>query len=508
MRKRVLAIALAVVAAIALVALRWHALVPAPAPELPSSQPKAARRASPVSAALAYHEGEGEAEPPDWQVTGIVVDEHAVPVPGSSLEVDLFCWHDGEQQPPPSRTDAEGRFSLELLPDCTMWLYASHAGASARLVAKVPHEPITLQLLRDNDLVLHVVDEKTHAPIPEPRVKDVDCGQPPCRARDAEVIGDRDGTVHLGRSHVIVVRATGYAERGLDVSSIWPASDERLPALERTIDLRAAPTVDGRLFDLDGAPVADTPVSYQPTSYDQGYYGLPPQIRTDGDGRFQITAPEGTPVYAGRGCIEGHYLEAHAIVAAGRLLELRLAKTTACRPPPPPPPRPDPPELDFLVTVVDEAGLPVPNAEIRSFQNGLRPGRADAAGRYAFRAFGAGDLYARRGERMSPLGAVDGEHREVTLQIQPAAITGTVRDGDGRPVAKAWVRVRVPRRDGWGGSQIRDQLTDPGGHFGFVLPPGRYLMSAFDETAVEDSYDGPNATVIATDTHDVSFEIR
>jgi len=104
---------------------------------------------------------------------------------------------------------------------------------------------------------------------------------------------------------------------------------------------------------------------------------------------------------------------------------------------------------------------------------------------------------------MSPLINVGGGN--VTLQIQPAAITGIVVDGEGHPVARAWIRVRVPR-DQQMFSQTLDELTDADGHFGFVLPPGRYLVSAFDQV-LDIQRDGPNATVISTNTRDVTFEI-
>ena len=159
----------------------------------------------------------------------------------------------------------------------------------------------------------------------------------------------------------------------------------------------------------------------------------------------------------------------------------------------------------MVATVVDEAGRRVPKAEVRSFSSQLRPGRTDAAGRYAFRARDVRDLYARRGERMSSLVAVDPNHREVTLQIEPTAITGIVVDGEGQPVAKAWVRVRVPRGEPMF-SETLDELTDAEGHFGFVLPPGRYLVSAFDQIPAY-GHDAPNATVISTNTRDVTFEI-
>lgn len=499
-----LAIALAVMAAIVLVALRWHALVPAPTPELPSSQPKAARRPSPVAAQLAYRAEEGEAEPPDWEVTGIVLDEQGLPVPGASLAVDLMCWH-GDEVDPPTRTDAEGRFALELLPDCTMWLYASHDGQSARvLVGGLQGESITVQLLRDNDVIIHVVDAISHAPVRG--VHATASQMPPCdHAVCADATGDDRGTVRLQRPHAALVAAPGYADNVLYFERAWRLPEEGPLPIEQTVELRPLHRVVGTVLDAEGTPLAGARV----------YMNFPGETVTDELGRFEIEVPAGTWISATKQCAHHRSLQAGGVTENGMPMVLKVQPGSGtCEPPPPqgpPPPSPPspqpppPPEVDVLVTVIDESGRIVPKADIRSFTNGMRPGRTDASGRYAFRTRGVSDLYARRGERMSPLASVGGEQREVTVQIQPAAITGKVIDSDGKAVSRAWVRVRFPRRDAWG-SSTRDLLTDVDGHFGLVVPPGRYLISAFDNIEGFD-YDGPNATVIATDTRDVTFEI-
>ena len=82
--------------------------------------------------------------------------------------------------------------------------------------------------------------------------------------------------------------------------------------------------------------------------------------------------------------------------------------------------------------------------------------------------------------------------------------------GDALPADEALVggfgaRHVVPRGEPMF-SETLDELTDAEGHFGFVLPPGRYLVSAFDQIPGY-GHDAPNATVISTNTRDVTFEI-
>jgi hypothetical protein len=514
MRKRVLAIALAVVAAIALVALRWHSIVPPPPPELPSSHPKAARRPSPIASQLAYRESEADDGAPDWELTGVVIDGQARPVPGARLDFDLLCLH-GAEEGPTIHADASGRFALPLLPDCTIWLYASHGDESARvLVGRLTSEPITVQLIPDNDVVLRVIDAVSRAPVGGVRVTEAACQHATC----ADVVGDADGTVRLPRAHELRIEAAGYGAKVIDLQIAWHSLEDGTVAIEQTVELPPLLRVHGQAIDAHGTPIVGVHMS---GSYEPGAFGVEMSSgETDEEGRFELVVPFGTWISGTKLCADQRMLWVDGTAVNGEHVVLRSRQSGPCAPAPlvalsppppstPPPPQPPPPpEVEVVVTVVDETGRPVPKAEIWSFSNNMPPGRADGTGRYVFRTRGIGDLYARRGERMSPLATVGADHREVTLRIEPSAITGHVVDGDGRPAAKVWVRIRMPWQHPWNSAvnATRDYLTTADGRFGFVLPPGRYLISTYDEVAGFD-YDGPNATVISTNTRDVTFEI-
>jgi len=512
---------LAVVAAVLLVAVRWDDLVPPPTPELPShhlaKRPVAAVSLSP----LAYHEEDSYEEDTTWRLLGYVIDDAGAPVADASVSVRTGCFRmvAEPEELPVVHTGTDGRFAIDVLPVCSFWIHAAKGDRSARLMTPtLPTQPLTLQLAPNNDLLLHVVDAVTHAPVPFVHATEMFCKQGACSEAD----GGSDGVVHIPRGNALRLAAQGYADTWTTVD-IWPGVDEPPPLLERTVEMYAFHRVVGRVLGPRGEPLAG--VHIQTSSPGPYQLAAPPQATaiTDASGSFELVVSDRSWIYLGGGCVDGHDYrsrEYDVIVAGGARVEFHVDRITTCTPhvpppprpqPPSPPPPPPPPETEVVVNVVDEANRPVPHAELWTFDNWFMPVRADAAGRHVLHVREPlKDFYARRGQRISPVTLIEagGGHREYTLRMQPAAITGTVVDGDGKRVAKAWLRVRLPfLQPPPHEPNYREIRTDSDGRFGFVLPPGRYLISAFRETSIEDDYDAPNARVIATDTRDVTFEI-
>jgi RNA polymerase sigma factor (sigma-70 family) len=501
----------AVVAAIVVVVLRWHALVPAATPELPSSL-RAAKHPTLNAVglqALAYHEGDDDDDPvDDWRIVGVVVDGQGVPVENASVELHMGCFF-GDENAAPVRSGKDGRFAVEALPGCVYWLFVEHGNRTAHVWTNtIGGESITIEI-SENDMVVHVVDAVTRAPVPEIRVEPAGCATRPC----TPLASGRDGLVRLQRPDGVRLFAEGYASTYVDTSGMWRRPEDP-PLAENMVALQPMLHVVGRVVTETGEPVNGMLLNV----YTHDAMPFATTTVTDDIGRFELVAPADAwfdlPV---ENCWNGRRGFGGGHVEPGKETEIRVRAWCGCTPPPPQrqqqhysPPHHyiQPPDTEMAVTVVDEHGRPVRGAEIWNFSKTMRPGRTDANGRFVFHGPGAGELYARRGERMSPLLAIDatGGHVERTIQIQPAAITGLVVDADGNPVAKAWLRVRVPFVRPMQPDH-REIRTDADGHFGFVLPPGRYLISAFRETSIDDNYDAPNARVIATDTRDVTFEI-
>jgi len=424
---------LAVAAAIASVAVQWRAHDRAAAPsELPSSpaarQPHAI---SPGMAALAYREHDDDNDDgPDWRIRGRVIDESGSPLADARIEIEPMCFY-GDDERPEGRSQRDGQFAIEVPPDCSYWVYAEQASRVARFVfPALPAQPVTLVATPNNALVLHAIDAETHAPVRDAHVERTLCWNRDCPVFP-EVSG---GTVRVTRAHGLEIAAPGYEPAHVDFERSWQVPDTPPPGVEHTIEMYALHHVVGVVLGLDGQPLANARLPFSPVPSGK-------DIQTDASGQFEA-------VITARGYL-GCTCGACASTAErpGQLV-VRLTPQH-CSSPAGGTPSPQPARIDteIAVTVIDAAGRPVRNAEVRTFRNWLRPMVTDARGVVTFHIeSGVDDLYARRGSRMSPLVTIEagGGRRAYTLRLQPAAITGIVVDSDGEPVAKAWLRVRLP----------------------------------------------------------------
>ncbi len=167
-------------------------------------------------------------------------------------------------------------------------------------------------------------------------------------------------------------------------------------------------------------------------------------------------------------------VKAEAVVESGKVTEVKI--TLMAKTPPAP--------GKLVVHVVDGAGAPVAEANVKAFNNmGFKEGMTNEKGTVVFEL--KPGFYAVLAAKMG-VGTGKGEAKvesdktteiKVTLQMlpEPGKIVGVVVDGAGEPVAMAGVKLLSPT-----GPTGQQTMTGEKGLFAFEkVKPGKYVVLAF-----------------------------
>jgi protocatechuate 3,4-dioxygenase beta subunit len=394
--------------------------------------------------------------------------------PGAGLDIEIQ-WR-GQ-----AKADAEGRFSLQGLPPGEHalragrdqgWRWGGVDGVQARVPAGT------------TDLVLTLPWQPPAAPAQEPNPRTVDVvvtdadGAPVPQAN--LTVRHVDGEVNVGavrghasiRAHDLLwivaselrSESPGASAHPLRGPALWrgPLADG---ASEILIRLPPGRSVGGRVTDANGKAVAFAVVVAKGSSATP-IDGFPPDSRaaTDEEGRFQIEGlldGECTlDVQPPPGC---ERLEEPVRVMAGETDVVLVLPRTA--------------DTEAVVTVLDDAGSPVPGAFVRFWRQGGGPiyGDTDSFGRHRLRGWPPGsagelticppetDPYRTLAERI----VLDWRPGDEVVRLERGLMTsGVVRDSRGDPVSHAVVEERVD--DGTWKSRGR---TDDSGAFRLPARP-------------------------------------
>lgn len=404
---------------------------------------------------------------------------------------------------PAATPDADGCFVFRgVMTGCKLTLSATGKRAFGR-TAQPPLEPgetrdVALAVRAAASLVV-AVERQDGAPVERARVSirplQVTGLTAPQLATMYTTTG-ADGTCQFdslaGERTRVEASAEGTTTETLDVDLL--PGDE--PARVR-ITLREGGVVTGTVVTPEGAPLADAGVGHQP-SMDLPLIGdlgsqLGPDfladlasggVRSDAEGRFRLTgiADEGefTVVASHRdyaaGVARGVRIGATGVRIAVSPLGALSGRAAAAE---------DGKPLDsFTVTLLRTAFLvlrmPVRQVTVADAADGAFALRGVSPGSYTLQITAEGRSEAQKDVDVKP-----GDLDAGTLQLpRAAAIAGTVRDEQGRPIAFAQVRRRLGAMAdnpilamfGGGSQQVH---TDGEGRFRLApLPPGRVQLLA------------------------------
>lgn len=473
-------IALVALIVIVVLAAMGTALVlhrpPAERAELPSSPAAAGVAAVHAASAPAL------VDVVEWRIAGTVLDEHDVPVAGAEVTIGLDCKFPIDSVH--ARTDDLGRFSVEVPPRCRYWMLAEKGDAIARQAAlALPPGPVELVLGHDTPAV-RVIDAETREPIAGAQLDIGDYG--PFLTHPEPARSGPDGTIparELVHACHALVDAPGYVSTELDLPWPWTAPI--------TIALRRGHTLNGRLVDGAGAPVARWTV-YLLDANEHAYGAT-----SDTSGAFVIAVPAPGRYRLGQPCDQ-----TRDVVVPGPPITLVREHDCGRRPV----------TTEVAITVVDEHG-PAVGAEVRSIRDLFRPGHTDAHGRYVIAPASIwplggteiDDVIAQLGDRASALTTVplDGAHVERTIRLVATGITGIVMD-HGRPVQNAWVKLAAVGITASGGAMGAVTLsTGPDGGFTFNVPAGSYRIAAGRDPEI----DVEDARSVESGTRDLTLEL-
>ena len=290
---------------------------------------------------------------PGAEVAGRVRDADGAAIAGAEVRGvyrDAFSWG-GEDEPPTTKTGADGRFVLaDLAPGQRLDLLVGAEGFVEETVVGVvapPERPVEVELTRAATLAGRVVDG-FGVGVPGARVHAEAEGSEgrgrlrPPRSRMAAV--EEDGSFVLEGVPTGAVRVIAGAEDFQDPEPLRLelAAGERREGIR--IELARGGALAGRVTGPDGQPIADATVQAAP-----GQRAMPGhQARTDAEGRYRIGGlPPGlVQVRAEHPDFVGPAREA-TIGAGETRLDLELRRG-----------------LEISGRVVDEAGAPVAGAEV------------------------------------------------------------------------------------------------------------------------------------------------
>ncbi len=280
----------------------------------------------------------------------------------------------------------------------------------------------------------------------------------------AEVLTDASGAFRVAGL------APGFFALALEAAGYHPVLVPRVAVPGDALALAVEPlgAVEGVVLLPDGRPAVGAAV--RAASVDHGASGV-----TGAEGRFRLSAPAGSYLLLATLGERGGVGEGPVAVAAGATAHaaaIRLGASAA---------------IEGRVT--RGAGAPAQAAEVALFVHGTRElasrAVAGADGRFALRplAPGAYDLRAAAaGASPALVGGVTvgpGESYAASVALPgTGAVAGTVRDGNGRPLAGVLVRA-VTRGDGVVAPRPAEARTDFAGRFRLEgLEPGRAELVA------------------------------
>ncbi len=300
-------------------------------------------------------------------------------------------------------------------------------------------------------------------------------------ARPVPALGLLDGRKPL-LARIRLILGAGQAER--KPASSWPAG---LLAMSMVVAVTAAiefaspveaAVVDehrlfGRVVDDKGEPVPGVEVSVVTVHQHPLREALKIWVRTDQQGRFDVTAPLADVSYYV--WVEGGGSGIPAFTpGTGEEVVLTL----------------NPRERHELSGIVRApSGEPVAGAKVVLVQEdgSTTKARTDDQGRYRIEfagRLGQSIAHAETSELMSPYRMVRDANRSVDLTLgPPAGLTGIVKDQlSGKPVRGCVVTLRPPFSCGF----TRTAATDDAGRFSLAhVPPGKYEARVTSDTHYE-----------------------
>ncbi|MHC4952864.1 MAG: sigma-70 family RNA polymerase sigma factor [Planctomycetota bacterium] len=233
------------------------------------------------------------------------------------------------------------------------------------------------------------------------------------------------------------------------------------------IELPAPHAIAGRVLTASGSPMARVEVNLSGHNADRGrftgtpphrlFYGKTESRRTDDLGRFRFR--DLSPgEYSVRARLSGAAQQEQALTLVEG--EDRLDVEVEF-----------PEGKNFVVTVVDEDGVPVPRVFV-SVATGqpTMNGQSDAAGRVVFFVTDKVNKviahpFAAGSELLQAEIPVEGDQDELRVVLKRAAtITGRAFDEEGKPLVRTWVTASSD------GKQVASALTDATGAFTIKVP--------------------------------------
>jgi hypothetical protein len=363
-------------------------------------------------------------------------------------------------------TGGDGTFVLEGLPPGSFTLWAlGERGAVSRPAVPAGGEGVQLRLEEGVTLEGLVFGEE--APLPEARVTVIHVGH----TRFFDVRTDADGRFRIGplpaSRYLLAISAEGWMP-GL-FTSLDP--EER----ESRLTLYRPQRITGRVLS-GGVPVPGVEVLVEPLSLGSESR----QVKTDAEGRFLF---ESLRMDHYRLSVEkaGRFALAYVteyVPWSDVVLELGKAFFVEGR-------------------VRDEAGRPVPNAHLRSYDSEVgsflfQGARTGPDGRYRLGPVKAGPhSFNIEAERHREVSGVEHELAEgsgpVDFMLERASpVQGTVVDTNGHPLAHiALSLVRPGRPNPRHGNTVDTTRSDAEGRFGLdAFEAGPYLLDVRDETVL------------------------
>jgi RNA polymerase sigma-70 factor (ECF subfamily) len=420
------------------------AATPATAASVTSAQPET--QASPAAPAT-------EATPGPFldhrRIAGVVHDRDGRAVAG--VDVRVSCRNYNDELVASMRTAADGRFAFEIDRECWYELVGTTDDAIAwpmRSAGQDDEAAITMLLLPDAPVLVHVVDARSGAPLVGAHLT----GRLSFERWTTDAAGIARVRWAFGAS--VQVEMPSYVTKRADISAASP---------EHTIRLERGVEVSGVVLEPDSHPVPGASVSLI-GPIDRDVYDRHRSV-TDEAGMFAVSVPRAGRYrfLTGREMFHETAAEQINVGPDGRAdLIAEIDRAT-----------------EITGTVVDAAGKPVAGARVRSNDYG-KPTVTDAHGRFAIRDPGSHvALIAHRGDQAStwyPVGVAPGEHAEVELRLGPGGVTGIVVDPSGAPVSHAEVLLNCCC-DEVVVVQTASTYTDERGRFALQTPRGELRLS-------------------------------
>ena len=411
---------------------------------------------------------------PGSTIRGTVRDDDGRPVGGALVRAEVDrAWG---QEPPPEKTDPEGRFELAGVTPGEYSIVARQGGrapAFGRVVVEPETEASVSLVLSGGGFVIgRVVDEQGRPLRGQVRVEEVDALGLSASMSDLVATESKDdGTFALGPLPIgglgIAASSPRHATRRIHA---------RVGAPGRTADLgdvtlEAGLRIEGRVRDREGRGLPDATL----TARSEAPGGRPPvEAKVDAEGAFVLAGLEAGP-HRVTAVAPGHARTTMRAEAGGEPLEIALEAGGA-----------------VAGRVVDARGRPAPDGSVsakprdrspfdeRSHEAKAEP--ADGSFRLDGLAPGAYDLEARASGHAPALranvGIVAGRTTEVGILTlsQGGVVRGSVVDGEGQGIPGASVYVETDP------GQLTSNLTsetDSSGAFEIRgVPSGHVLARA------------------------------